>query len=87
MAVKILNLTDFAKYRFGFAVSSHENSLKVKKRGYIANIRSKIPTLKPFQQRRLCQSSSVVEQRTHKPLVACSNHASGTIFYPLVMLL
>ena len=34
MAVKILNLTDFAKYRFGFAVSSHENSLKVTKRGY-----------------------------------------------------
>ena len=28
-----------------------------------------------------CQSSSVVEQRTHKPLVACSNHASGTIFF------
>ena len=34
MSVKILNLTDFAKYRFGFAVSSHENSLKVTKRGY-----------------------------------------------------
>ena len=34
MAVKILNLTDFAKYRFGFAVSSHENSLKVTKWGY-----------------------------------------------------
>ncbi len=40
MAVKILNLTGFAKYRFGFAVSSHENSLKVKKRGYTAKIRS-----------------------------------------------
>lgn len=35
MAVKILNLTDFAKYRFGFAVSSHENSLKVTKWGYM----------------------------------------------------
>ena len=28
----------------------------------------------------LCQGSSVVEQRTHKPLVAGSIPASGTIF-------
>lgn len=33
-----------------------------------------------------CQGSSVVEQRTHKPLVGCSNHLPGTIFlfpYPV----
>ncbi len=28
-----------------------------------------------------CQGSSVVEQRTHKPLVASSILAPGTIFY------
>gem|GEM_PF-4503233 len=28
-----------------------------------------------------CQSSSVVEQRTHKPLVGSSNLPFGTIFY------
>ena len=37
--------------------------------------------LKSLIDSNFCQSSSVVEQRTHKPLVACSNHASGTIFF------
>src|SRR6266581_3307754 len=35
-----------------------------------------------FTTSSLCQSSSVVEQRTHKPLVGGSNPSSGTSFVP-----
>ena len=38
-----------------------------------------VPSSEAFGSRSGCQSSSVVEQRTHKPLVAGSNPASGTI--------
>ena len=77
MAVEVLDLTDFAKSGFVCGLIIHEKSLQVT----IAFFGTSKNPLKSLIDSNFCQSSSVVEQRTHKPLVACSNHASGTIFF------
>ena len=64
MAVEVLDLTDFAKSGFVCALIIHEKSLQVT----IAFFGTSKKPLKSLIDSNFCQSSSVVEQRTHNSI-------------------